>query len=145
MPLGSFYYECNWLGGVPIVTDKDGCSVVRYLAVVVGLHPCCSDLVSQGIRVLFACVIFNLNESFMLTLSLALPGRGWVTPLAYRPYMSTSATVNYVPSNLIYSSPVLNIALQLTLPSLMGGRPEVNGHITRPYDETTVAHTPNNY
>ena len=44
-----------------IVTDNDGCSVFIYVAVVEGLQPCCSDLVSQGIIVIFACVIFNFN------------------------------------------------------------------------------------
>ena len=29
-----FCSECNWLRAVPIVTNNDGCAVVRYLAVV---------------------------------------------------------------------------------------------------------------
>ena len=34
----------NWLRAVPIVTNNDGCSVVRYLAVVAGLH--CYSLIT---------------------------------------------------------------------------------------------------
>ena len=57
--IGFFCSTCNWLRAVPIVTNNDGCSVVRYLAVVAGLH--CYSLIT---------LIWSVRESYLHVSSL---------------------------------------------------------------------------